>query len=121
MLPAGEDLKGFVYLASPQNFVGLPENPFSSLVAMYLVVRDPVSGVLVKLAGQVSLSKSGQITTTFADNPQLPFEDAEVRFFGGERAPFATPAHCDAYTTTATFEPWTNGEGIDQVLGFLNV
>jgi hypothetical protein len=30
-------LTGFVYLAAPQNFAGLPENPFSSLVAMYLV------------------------------------------------------------------------------------
>jgi hypothetical protein len=117
LLPVGQNLNGFVYLASPQNFRGgLPENPFSSLVAMYLVVRDPISGVLVKLAGQVTLSATGQITTTFQNNPQLPFEDAELHFFGGERAPLATPSRCGTYTTTATFEPWTNGPTIHEAL-----
>ncbi|HEV3322825.1 MAG TPA: hypothetical protein VG147_11645, partial [Solirubrobacteraceae bacterium] len=68
-------LKGFAYLAQPQNFPGSPqENPFQSLVAIYVVAKDPVSGVIVKLAGQITLSPSGQITTTFTNNPQLPFE-----------------------------------------------
>jgi len=109
-------LKGFVYLASPQNFAGPLENPFGSLLATYLVVRDPVSGTLVKLAGKVTLGESGQITASFDENPQLPFEDAEIEFFGGERAPLATPAHCGGYPTNATFEPWTNGNGINKTL-----
>ena len=63
-------LKGFVYLASPQNLAAPPqENPFESLVAMYIVVKDPVSGVLVKISGKVSLSESGQITATFDEQP----------------------------------------------------
>jgi hypothetical protein len=94
-------LEGAVYLATQD------ENPFGSLVAMYIVVEDPVSGVLVKLAGDVHLSESGHIVASFDNNPQLPFEDAELHFFGGERAPLATPAHCGAYTTTASFSPWT--------------
>lgn len=105
-------LKGFVYLASPQNFAGLPENPFGSLVAMYVVAKDPVSGVLIKLAGKVSLGESGQITTTFENNPQLPFEDAELEFFGGERAPLASPAHCGAYTASASFAPWSGDAAV---------
>jgi hypothetical protein len=110
-------LKGFVYLASPQNLRGGPlENPFGSLVAVYLVAKDSVSGTLVKLAGSVALSPSGQITATFANNPQLPFEDADIEFFGGERAPLATPARCGTYTTNASFEPWSNTETIHEVL-----
>ena len=101
-------MTGFVYLASPQNFRGFPaENPFESLVAMYLIAQDPTSGTVVKLPGRVSLDEgTGQITATFA-SPQLPFEDATFEFFGGERAPLATPARCGSYTTTAAIEPWS--------------
>ena len=102
-------LKGSVYMAAPQNFAGGPEeNPFRSLVAMYLVARDPISGVLVKLAGKVTLNQtSGQITTSFENSPQAPFEDATVEFFDGGRAPLATPAHCGGYAATAELLPWS--------------
>ena len=113
-------LEGFVYLASPQNFsVFPPENPFETHVAMYIVAEDPVSGSLVKLPGKVSLNKAtGQITATFEDNPQLPFEDAELHFFGGERAPLASPSRCGTYTTDATYTPWSGGEPIHSSSSF---
>jgi hypothetical protein len=120
-------LKGFVYLASPQNFSAMPqENPFETHVAMYLVAEDPVSGSVVKLPGSVELGGQpgveglapGQIRSTFADNPQLPFEDAELHFFGGERAPLASPSHCGRYTTNATFTPWSGGEPINSQSSF---
>lgn len=102
-------LKGEVYLAAPQNFAGPPEeNPFDSLVAVYLVAQDPVSGVLVKLAGRVTPDPvSGQLVTTFENTPQLPFEELEVHFFGGDRAPLSTPPLCGTYTTQASFTPWS--------------
>ncbi|HSZ05754.1 MAG TPA: hypothetical protein VK778_11255 [Solirubrobacteraceae bacterium] len=111
LLPAGQYVRGFVYLAAPQNFAGIPENPFSSLLAAYIVAKDPISGVLVKLPAKVTLNQAtGQITTSVEDNPQLPFEDAEFEFFAGERSALATPARCGLYTTEALFEPWTNTE-----------
>ena len=110
------ELEGAVYLASPQNFRVFPqENPFESLLAMYIVAEDPETGSLVKLPGKVELGGEpgveglapGQIRSTFQDTPQLAFEDAKIDFFGGERAPLATPDHCGAYTTDASFTPWS--------------
>ena len=96
-------LEGSVYLAAQD------ENPFASLVAMYIVAEDPISGVLVKLAGQEHLSSSGQIEATFESSPQAPFEDAEVRLFGGERASLSTPSLCGDYTARASFSSWAAG------------
>ena len=103
-------LQGAVYLAVPAPRGEEAQNPFNTLIAMYIVAKDPVSGTLVKLPGSVSLNPvTGQITASFENNPQLPFEDAELHFFGGDRAPLATPAHCGTYTTNAVFVPWSGG------------
>ena len=99
------ELEGAVYLAAQD------ANPFGSLVAMYIVAEDPYSGSLIKLAGEVSLNPhTGQIVTTFKNTPDVPFENLELHFFGGERAPLSTPSHCGTYTTTAVFTPW-DGNG----------
>lgn len=106
------ELEGAVYLAQ-QN-----ANPFGSLIAMYLVAEDPVSGTLIKLAGEVTLTPSGQIVTTFENTPDLPFENLEMHFFGGERAPLSTPARCGAYTTKAVFTPWDGNGAITSESSF---
>jgi len=94
-------LTGGVYVATPY------DNPFDSLLAIYIAVDDEASGVVIKLAGEVEVGAEGQLTTTFADNPQLPFEDFKLDFFGGERAALKTPATCGTYTTTSSLTPWS--------------
>lgn len=100
-------LPGSVYIARQG------ENPFGSLLALYVVVDDPISGVLVKLAGKVEPDPlSGQLRTSFRQNPQLPFEEFSFHFFGGPRAALTTPPACGTYSTTAELVPWTSPVGV---------
>jgi hypothetical protein len=97
-----EKVRGALYIAAPH------ENPFDSLVAIYLVARAPDRGVLIKLAGELRLDpQTGQITTTFDELPQLPFSKFTMHFREGARAPLVTPSACGAYRTLARFVPWS--------------
>jgi hypothetical protein len=96
-----EEAHGSVYVAKPY------DNPFDSLLAIYMVARIPERGILVKQAGKIELDpKTGQLTTTFDDLPQVPFSSFELTFFGGGRAPLVTPPKCDDYDIVARFTPW---------------
>jgi hypothetical protein len=99
------ELEGAAYLAEQEH------NPFGSLVAMYIVAQDPVSGVLVKLAGRVELNEQTlRVVTKFENTPQVPFEDLKLELFGGPRASVTTPPLCGAYSSNATFTPWATDE-----------
>jgi len=100
-----DPLPGAVYLADPY------DNPFNSLLALYVSVDDPQSGVVIKLAGQVHTDPStGRVSATFKDNPQLPFEDFKLHFFGGAGGSLRTPAVCGSYSTTSSMTPWSAPE-----------
>jgi hypothetical protein len=97
-----EEASGSVYVAKPF------DNPFGSLLALYIVAKIPERGILVKQAGKVELnSQTGQLTTTFDDLPQLPFESFKLHFNEGSRAPLVMPEQCGSYEMVTRFTPWS--------------
>lgn len=94
-------LKGSVYLAEQGN------NPFSTLLALYLVVEG--EGVVIKLPGRVDPDPStGRLTATFDNNPQLPFNNLQVNFSGGPRATLTTPSGCGVYNVRSELTSWAS-------------
>jgi hypothetical protein len=97
-----EPLKGSVYLARQH------ENPFGSLLAIYIAIDDANTGIVVKLAGHVETDPAtGRITATFTNNPQLPFTEFKLDFFGGPGASLVNPQTCGAKTTSTLLTPWS--------------
>jgi hypothetical protein len=102
-----EQLEGSLYLAK-QN-----DNPFGSLLALYMAVKGP--GFYLKLPGKVDADpNTGQLTATFSDTPQLPFEHLRLELKSGARAPLTTPRECGTYAVKSEFVPWS---GTAPVLG----
>jgi hypothetical protein len=105
----GELLKGQLFVATQD------ANPFHSMIALYMVIKDPKLGIMVKLPGKVEPDpKTGQLITTFGEPghevPQFPFSHFRFHFREGGRSPLITPPHCGTYTTQALFTPWANPE-----------
>ncbi|HZD91399.1 MAG TPA: hypothetical protein VE224_14960, partial [Pseudolabrys sp.] len=95
-------VKGGVYVAQPY------ANPFGTLLAVYVVVDDPEDGIEIKLAGRTEADpNTGQLTTSFEEAPELPFEDFKVDLFNGPRAALRTPSTCGNYDTTSVETPWS--------------
>jgi hypothetical protein len=98
-------LGGQIYVARQS------ENPFGSLLAIYIVVDDPTTGVLVKLAGKVEPDEAtGQLTTVVDNSPQFPFSELRTHFFKGNRAALRTPSTCGSFATTTQMTPWSAPE-----------
>ena len=95
-------LQGGVFIAAQG------ANPFGSLLAVYIAVDDPQTGVVIKLAGHVVADPvTGQLTASFDNSPQLPFSDFKLDFFGGPRAALATPEGCGSFQSTSQLVPWS--------------
>jgi hypothetical protein len=96
-------IHGSIYVAQPY------ENPFDSLVAIYVVLKNPETGILIKLAGKVTPNPvTGQLTTSFENNPQLAFDHFNLHFREGQQAPLISPSSCGTYATQAALTPWSN-------------
>jgi hypothetical protein len=99
-----EPLEGGLYLAHQDT------NLVEEKLVGYIVAKNAVSGVLVKLAGEVHVDQNtGQLTSTFRGTPPVPFSKLTVSLFGGGQASQSTPPFCGTYTPTASFVPSSGG------------
>lgn len=97
-----EKILGAVYIATPY------DNPSGTLLALYVVAKDPARGILIKVAGKIEPNLvTGQLVTTFENTPQQPFSRFTLKFRPGATAPLVTPPTCGNYTTLAALTPWS--------------
>jgi uncharacterized repeat protein (TIGR01451 family) len=104
-------LEGKVFLGSPLcGPCGPGDAQGGRMVRLYLqLIGEGSDALTVKLVGYGSIDQqTGQLTTTFPDNPQLPFEKLKLELGGGPRAPLANPRVCGPAVTQGDFTPWSS-------------
>jgi hypothetical protein len=102
-----EGVNGALFIAKPY------ENPFGSLLALYMVIKNPTLGIIIKQPLKVENNPvTGQITTVADNLPQLPFSHFRLHFREGTRSPLASPPRCGSYNATAVLTPWSGGAPI---------
>lgn len=98
------ELKGAIYLAKPF------DNPYGSLLAVYLVAKGADRGILVKARGQLTPDPTdGTLTARFEGLSQLPYSKLELTFRSGQRAPLVSPTACGTATTRIELTPSAEG------------
>jgi hypothetical protein len=107
-----EAMDGGVYLAQPDDpFTGErgAENPFDSLIAIYLVAKSPQQGLQVKVPGELETNlANGNLVARFTEIPMLPYSHFNVHFRDGQRSPLASPPACGVYSNHVDLVPWNN-------------
>ncbi len=99
-----EDLVGNVYVGRQ-----IGREPASG--NLYRIFVNAVStryGVDVRLLGNVSADPvNGQLTTTFRENPQVPFTSFVLDFDDGPRAVLSSPPTCGPNDARGEMTPWS--------------
>ncbi len=100
-LPAGA-LEGDVYLGQQ---LGL--DPTSGeMYRIFVAAESDRYGISSRLIGNVKANPdTGQLTTVFADNPQVPFESVTLQLDQGKGV-LTSPPTCGPNQTTSSMEPW---------------
>jgi hypothetical protein len=97
-----ETLEGSVYLAK-QN-----DNPFDTAFGLYMSFSSARDGVRVKVAGKlVPDPVTGQLVSSFTENPEWPFSSLNLHFNSGPRAALINPPKCGSYAIRSELSPWS--------------
>jgi hypothetical protein len=109
----GKLLKGALYVAKPY------ENPFNSLLALYIVIKNPELGISVTQAAKVVPDPvTGQLTTITEEMPQLPFSHFRLHFREGTHSPLSTPQACGTYDVKALLYPTSGNPPVTSTSAF---
>jgi hypothetical protein len=102
-LPPGS-LKGDVFLGKQ-----LSRDPASGQeYRVFVDAESSRNGVSARLVGNVSADpKTSRLTTTFAENPQVPFTSFKLLFNTGDRAPLTSPPTCGPNQSTIAADPYS--------------
>jgi len=91
--------------------IGGPSDPLT--VRLYIIVRDTERGLVAKIAGSSQTDPvTGEITTTFANNPELPFDNLSLDIKGGQRGLLALPPRCGTPSWSSSFTAWSNSPAV---------
>jgi hypothetical protein len=99
-----EPIDGALYQATPH--ANLAED---SLLAFYMVFKNPQLGIIVKLPVKVLPDpETGQLMAISDDLPQVPFSHFRLHFREGGRSPLVSPPLCGTYEVSAELTPWSD-------------
>jgi len=100
-----QTIKGSLFIAEPY------KNEFGSLIAFYMVFKNPDLGIIFKQAAKgVPDPRTGQLETIIDDIPQVAvFSRVKVHLREGGRSPLISPPLCGTYKTRAEMFPWSGG------------
>jgi hypothetical protein len=100
-LGLAEPLQGSVYLARPY------ENPFGTLLAVYMLARSPRRGLIVKSVGKIEPHpRSGRLLATFDELPRLLYTHFGLTLREGQRSTLVSPSACGSYATDLATATW---------------
>ncbi|HEY1687497.1 MAG TPA: hypothetical protein VGF95_01395, partial [Solirubrobacteraceae bacterium] len=111
-----EALEGEVFLAEPEcDPCSATDAEDGKMVKLYVqAISEGSGGIVIKLEGKTLVNaKTGQITTVFEDNPQLPFSALRLKLAGGPRAVLANPRTCGSAVSSIDVTPWSAPETPD--------
>jgi hypothetical protein len=108
-----ENVNGALYQAAPY------ENPFHSLIALYVVIKNPKLGIkVVQPLNVIPDPVTGRLTTVAEEMPQLPFSHFKLHFREGTRSPLASPPKCGSFSVQAKLYPWSGGPPVTTTSAF---
>jgi hypothetical protein len=102
-------LKGGIYQRTPEA---------GNLFQVWLVADE--YGLHLKIPGVIKANpRTGQLTATFDETPQLPVETIKLEFKGGPRAPLKNPDSCGTFQASYELTPWSSTGTVSGVSPFV--